>query len=142
MRKRSKNDEKEKQEKTLNKRGKEARNHVQIVDELDLQFAQHVSFVGPKPPEEKPMRTSTRANEHENETRPDEPEIEEVVSQALHATEGEGDSVNNQSQKNIQGQEVLPNGGVPRHPRWLRGQRLYGTASTVAVPFLFGLHFK
>jgi hypothetical protein len=50
--------EKEKQEKTPNKRGKEARNHVQIVDELDLQFSQHVSYVEPATPEGKPMRTS------------------------------------------------------------------------------------
>ncbi len=83
------------------------------MDELDLQFAQHVTYVGPKSPEEKPMRTSARTNEYENETRPDEPEIEEVTSQAPHATEGEGNIVNNQRQDNIQDQEVLPVGEYP-----------------------------
>jgi hypothetical protein len=47
----------------------------------------------------------------------DESEIEEVVSQAPHATEGEGNIVSNQRQGNIQNQGVLPVGGVPRHPR-------------------------
>jgi hypothetical protein len=87
------------------------------VDELDLQFAQHVTYVGPKSPEEKPMRTSTRPNENDNHTRSDEPEIEGVVSQVPPTTEGEGNIVSNTRQGNIQNQEVLPVGGVPRHPR-------------------------
>ncbi len=86
------------------------------MDELDLQFAQHISYVGPKLREEKPMRTSTRLNENGNETRPDEPKIEEVVSQAPHATEGEGNSVNNQRQGNIQDHGVLPVGGSTQTP--------------------------
>ncbi len=57
---------KKKQEKTPNKRGKEARNHLQIADELDLEFAQHVSYVEPTTPVEKPMITSTRTDESIN----------------------------------------------------------------------------
>jgi hypothetical protein len=94
---RRQNDEKEKQEKTPNKQGKEARNHVQIVDELDLQFAQHVSCAELTPPTGKPMRTSTRTGESENGTRLTGSNVEEVINQAPHATKGDESSVNTYS---------------------------------------------
>ena len=62
------------------------------------------------------MRTSTRTNENDNETRSDEPDSTQIVSQVSHATEGQGNIVSSQRQRN-QNQEVLPVGGVPRHPR-------------------------
>ncbi len=72
-------DEKEKQEKTPNKRGKEPRNHVQIVDELDLQFSQHVSYVEPATPEGKPMRTSPTTTVTPPDTLPTYNEPEETA---------------------------------------------------------------
>jgi hypothetical protein len=55
-------DEKGEQEQTPNRKGKEARNNaVQIVDELNLQFSQHVTYVEPVS-EGKPMRTGTSTN--------------------------------------------------------------------------------
>ncbi len=72
-------DEKEKQEKTPNKRGKEARNHVQIVDELDFQFSQHVSYVEPATPEGKPMRISPTNTVAPHDTLPTYNEPEETA---------------------------------------------------------------
>jgi hypothetical protein len=51
-----------KQEQTPDKKGKEARNNaVQIVDELDLQCSQHVTYVEPVP-KGKPMRQGSATN--------------------------------------------------------------------------------